>query len=162
MLFALGIRFVGATVAEKLAEHFGSIEALSKATFDELINVPEIGERIANSIITYFSNEINLNIIHTLKQKGVQFELLEDHSTPKGTNLEGFTFVVSGVFTTFSRDELKALIKSNGGKVLSSVSGNLNYLIVGENMGPSKLEKAEKLGVKIISEEDFKSMINQS
>ena len=162
VLFALGIRFVGATVAEKLAEHFGSIEALSKATFDELINVPEIGERIANSIITYFSNEINLNIIHTLKQKGVQFELLEDHSTPKGTNLEGFTFVVSGVFTTFSRDELKALIKSNGGKVLSSVSGNLNYLIAGENMGPSKLEKAEKLGVKIISEEDFKSMINQS
>ncbi len=160
VLFALGIRFVGATVAEKLAEHFHSITNLSQATFDELINVEEIGERIANSIIQYFAKEENLKTIEILAENGVQLALKEDQLTPKGTNLEGLTFVVSGVFNLFSREELKVLIKSNGGKVVSSISGKLDYLIAGENMGPSKLEKAEKLAIKIISEEDFNNMIN--
>lgn len=159
VLFALGIRFVGATVAEKLAEHFHSIAHLSQATFDELINVSEIGERIANSILHYFSKEENLKTIEILRANGVQLELEEDAFSPKSTNLEGLTFVVSGVFNLFSRDELKSLIKSNGGKVVSSVSGKLDYLIAGENMGPSKLEKAEKLAIKIISEEEFNNMI---
>ncbi len=160
VLFGLGIRFVGATVAEKLAEHFHSINNISKATYDELINVPEIGERIANSIINYFTVEEHLRTIQILQENGVHLELEEDLSSPKGTSLNGLTFVVSGVFNLFSRDELKALIKSNGGKILSSVSGNLDYLIAGENMGPSKLEKAEKLGIKIISEVEFNHMIN--
>lgn len=160
VLFALGIRFVGATVAEKLADHFHSITNLSHASFDELINVDEIGERIANSIVQYFAKEENLKTIEILAENGVQLALREDQLIPKGTSLEGLTFVVSGVFTLFGREELKALIKSNGGKVVSSISGKLDYLIAGENMGPSKLEKAEKLAIKIISEEEFNSMIN--
>lgn len=159
VLFALGIRFVGKTVAEKLAEYFKSMDALSKATYDELIEVPEIGERIANSLIEYFSESCNLELIDRLKQAGLKFELEEKDNMSLGDNLNGFTFVVSGVFKNYSRDELKNTIKAHGGKMLSAISGNLDYLVAGDKMGPAKLQKAEKLGIKIISEEEFDEMI---
>ena len=158
VLFALGIRYVGATVAKKLAKHYKYIDALAVATKEELIEVDEIGERIAESVVSFFENPENVELITRLKSHGIQFEQLEDAgSTDKIKDLK---FVVSGVFKEFSRDELKALIELNGGKNVSSVSSKTNYIIAGEGMGPSKKEKAEKLGVKIISEEEFKSLIN--
>lgn len=158
VLFALGIRYVGATVAEKLANHFLSIEKLQQATFEELIEVDEIGERIATSVTEYFSNPRNQKTVEVLS-KFVNFRMVENTSIAKSSKLNGLTFVVSGVFQQFSRDEITATIKANGGKVVSSVSGKLNYLVAGDKMGPSKLEKAEKLGIKIISEEDFQNLI---
>ena len=159
LLFALGIRYVGRTVAEKLAEHFGSMQRLSEASLEELIAVPEIGERIAASVKEYFEQPENQQLVERLRQAGLQMEI--DQSTMENTSdqLEGKSFVVSGVFSQFSRDEIKAAVKQNGGKLLSSVSGNTDYLIAGDKMGPAKLEKAEKLGVTIISEEEFIKMI---
>lgn len=158
VLFALGIRYVGATVAEKLTEHFHSLDNLKKATFEELIEVPEIGDRIAESVIDYFSKEKNLFLIEQLKSH-LNLEVTEDQKVSKTDKLKDLTFVVSGVFEIFNRDELKATIKANGGKVVSSISGKLSYLIAGDKMGPSKLEKAEKVGTKIISENEFITMI---
>ena len=160
VLFALGIRYVGKTVAEKLAEHFGNIDRLSDAGFDDLINVPEIGDRIAESVTQFFSDKNNIEIIHKLKQKGLQFEQSKSQIV-KSDALEGKSFVISGVFERHSRDELKKLIKEHGGKILSSVSGNLDYLVAGDKMGPSKLDKARKLNVSIISETDFEAMISE-
>lgn len=160
VLFGLGIRYVGKTVAEKLAEHFGRIENLMNASFEEIIAIHDIGERIAESVIQHFSSHENRELIQKLKEAGVKMEIKENPSTSKGNTFEGKTLVVSGVFQSLSRDEIKALIKANGGKVASSVSGNTDFLVAGENMGPAKLEKANKLGVEIISEEDFKNMIN--
>lgn len=159
VLFALGIRFVGATVAEKLATYFKNIDALSTATKEQLIEVPEIGERIAESVILYFSEDANNQLIEQLKQAGLQFEIVEKEVIVESNALEGNSFVVSGVFTNFSRDEIKAKIEANGGKIVSSISAKTNYVVAGENMGPSKLEKATKLGVKIISEDDFVAML---
>ena len=158
LLFALGIRYVGATVAAKLALHFGNIEALASATIDDLIAVPEIGDRIAESVFSYFGHPENRETINRLKEYGLQFEI---KSTPSvGTNvLNGKTFVISGVFQDHSRDELKELIRKNGGKVASSVSSNTNFLLAGEKIGPSKLEKATKIGVSTLSEQDFLNMI---
>ena len=158
VLFGLGIRFVGATVAEKLVNHFLTIDALSLASKEELEAVDEIGGRIADSVIAFFSNEKTAPFISQLKAAGLQFKT-EKKEEIQG-NLSGNTFVVSGVFETFSRDDLKKSITENGGKVVSSISGKLNYLVAGDKMGPAKLEKANKLGVKIISEEDYKSMIS--
>ena len=158
VLFALGIRYVGSTVAEKLAEHFHSLENLKQATFEELIEVPEIGDRIAESVIEYFAKEKNLLIIEQLKPH-LNLEVSEEQKASKSDKLKDLTFVVSGVFDIFNRDELKATIKANGGKVVSSISGKLSYLIAGDKMGPSKLEKAEKAGTRIISENEFISMI---
>lgn len=161
VLFGLGIRYVGKTVAEKLAAHFKNIDNLAKADYEELINVPEIGERIAQSIIDFFSQPENVELIHELKNAGLQFELKEEEiKEPASSLLEGKSFVISGVFQNYDRDQLKELIKSHGGKVLSGVSGKLDYLVAGENMGPSKLEKAKELNVKVISEENFIEMIN--
>jgi DNA ligase (NAD+) len=162
VLFALGIRFVGETVAKKLAKHYKSIDALSQATLMDLILVDEIGERIAQSVLDFFENEENQNIIERLKQHGIQFEIIEKIN-PNATNkLLGKTFVVSGVFEKFSRDDLKKAIEDNGGKVGSSISAKTDYLIAGDNMGPAKLEKANKLNISIISEDDFMNLINQT
>ncbi|QIH37417.1 NAD-dependent DNA ligase LigA [Flavobacterium sp. Sr18] len=161
VLFALGIRFVGETVAKKLAKHYKSIDALSQATLMDLILVDEIGERIAQSVLDFFDNQENRIIIDRLKEQGIQFQIIEKIN-PNATNkLSGKTFVVSGVFEKFSRDDLKKAIEDNGGKVGSSISAKTDYLIAGDNMGPAKLEKANKLNISIISEDDFMNLINQ-
>ena len=159
VLYALGIRYVGETVAKKLAKHYKSIDTLSKATLIDLVMVDEIGDKIAQSVIEFFANQENRKIISRLKKYGVQLELIEKIN-PNATNkLEGKTFVVSGVFSMFSRDDLKKAIEDNGGKVGSSISVKTDFVIAGDNMGPAKLEKANKLNVPIISEEDFIAMI---
>ncbi|WP_138477363.1 NAD-dependent DNA ligase LigA [Dyadobacter bucti] len=161
VLFALGIRFVGATVAEKLAAYFKSIDALRSASYDQLIAVPEIGGRIALSIESYFSVPENQDLVERLKNAGIQMESDEKPVELESNILEGKTFVISGVFENFDRDDLKLKIEVNGGRILSGVSGKLNYLLAGANMGPSKLEKARKLGVTILSEEEFLAMIEK-
>ena len=159
VLFALGIRFVGETVAKKLAKHYKNIDALSQATLIDLILVEEIGERIAQSVIEFFSNEENKIIIGKLKSYGVQFEIIEKVN-PNATNkLAGKIFVVSGVFERFSRDDLKKAIEDNGGKVGSSISAKTHYVVAGDNMGPAKLEKANKLNIPIISEVEFMALL---
>lgn len=157
VLFAIGIRYVGQTVAKKLAKHFGTIDRLIEADFEELISVDEIGDRIAQSIKDYFSEPKNRELINRLKTAGLQFEMTEsDEGTDK---LENKSFVVSGVFQHFSRDELKNTIETNGGKNVSSISSKTDFVIAGDKMGPSKLAKAEKLGIPIINEEEFMQMI---
>ena len=160
VLFALGIRFVGETVAKKLAKHFKSIDNLMKASFDELINVDEIGDRIAQSIIDFSSDLGNIQLINRLKSVGLQLEISEKSIENQSNKLEGQIFVVSGVFHQMSRDELKTAIENNGGKVSSSISKKTNFIIAGDNMGPSKLEKAQELGIEIISEEQFIDLIS--
>lgn len=159
VLFALGIRFVGATVAKKLAEYFENIDSLSQATFEQLTQVPEIGEKIAHSIVAYFNDTENQAIVSKLKNAGLQMTSQKKAVERKGNNLEGKTFVISGVFGR-SREEIQADIEAHGGKILSGVSGKLDYLVAGEKMGPSKLEKAQKLGIKIISEEELLKLIS--
>jgi DNA ligase (NAD+) len=159
VLFALGIRFVGATVAEKLAAYFKSIQAIRSATYEQLTAVPEIGGRIAMSIESYFSVPENQVLVERLEAAGLQMKSDEKPVEVESDLLEGKTFVISGVFENFDRDELKNKIEVNGGRILSGVSGKLNYLLAGANMGPAKLEKARKLGVTILSEEEFLAMI---
>ena len=159
VLYALGIRFVGETVAKKLAKHYKNIDALSQATLMELVLVDEIGEKIAQSVLEYFSNAENRSIIERLKNYGVQLETVEIINPDATDILAGKTFVVSGVFTLFSRDEVKKKIEDNGGKVGSSISAKTDFVIAGDNMGPAKLEKATKLNVAIISEGDFIEML---
>lgn len=159
VLYALGIRYVGETVAKKLAKHYKSIDALSTASLEELIQVEEIGVKIAQSIIEFFDNQENKLIIERLKSYGVSMELLEEDLTTISDVLQGKIFVVSGVFSRFSRDELKKAIEDHGGKVAGSISAKTNYVVAGENMGPAKLEKATQLNVSILSEEDFIQMI---
>ena len=151
VLFALGIRFVGETVAKKLAKHYKSIDSLRQAKLEELITVDEIGERIAKSVIDFFANEDNVEIINRLKSYGIQFEIIEKVNLNATNKLDGKIFVVSGVFEKFNRDDLKTAIEDNGGKVGSSISAKTNYVVAGDNMGPAKLEKATQLGVSIIS-----------
>lgn len=159
VLYGIGIRYVGETVAKKLARHFKNIDAIKNASFEELIAADEIGDKIAESIIHFFTIEENINLINKLKANGLQFELSEEQLANATTKLAELTFVVSGVFTKFSRDELKNTIEQNGGKVSSSISKKTSYIVAGENMGPSKLAKAEKLEVKIINEDDFLEML---
>lgn len=161
VLFGLGIRYVGETVAKKLAKHFKKIEALAKASFEELIKVDEIGDRIAESVVAFFQEEKNLEIIERLKQYGVQLQISEEELANQTDLLSGKTFVISGVFEKVSRSELKKLIEKNGGKNTSSISKKTNFLVAGENMGPAKLKKAEDLGVSLLSENEFLEMINQ-
>jgi DNA ligase (NAD+) len=153
VLFALGIRFVGETVAKKLARAMGSIDRIKAAKYDELIEVDEIGEKIAISVQLFFQDDRNLEIIERLKQAGVQLEVVKKESLSQ--KLEGKSFVVSGVFNAFSRDELKEVIESNGGKNVSSISTKTDYVVAGENMGPAKLKKATDLGIQILSEDEF-------
>jgi DNA ligase (NAD+) len=159
VLFAIGIRYVGKTVAEKLARHFRSIDVIAKSTYEELLNAPEVGEKIAQSVVEFFKEPSNKKEIERLKSAGLQFEVSGKEPEKVSDVLSGKTFVVSGVFKNYERDEITETIIAHGGKVLSGVSGKLNFLVAGENMGPSKREKAEKLGVKIISEEEFEGMI---
>ncbi len=160
VLFALGIRYVGETVAKKLAKHYKTIEALSQASLMDLILVDEIGDRIAQSVIEFFENDNNILIIERLKDFGVQLEIVEQYNPNSTDKLLGKTFVVSGVFELFTRDDLKKAIEDNGGKVGSSISSKTDYVIAGDNMGPAKLEKANQLGISIISESDFAKMIS--
>jgi DNA ligase (NAD+) len=159
VLFALGIRFVGETVAKKLAKHFKSLDALMRADFDELIQVDEIGDKIAESVVA-FSNDLgNIQLVNRLKSYGVQLELSKSVLENQTDKLLGKTFVVSGVFEKMTRNELKKMIEDNGGKVSSSISKKTSYLIAGDNMGPSKLAKATKLEITILSEEQFLALL---
>jgi len=160
VLFGLGIRYVGETVAKKLAKHYKSIEAMSKATLEDLEQVDEIGIKIAESVVDFFRTEANVQLVSRLILYGLQLQLSEEALSNQTTQLEGLRFVVSGVFETVSRDELKALIDSNGGKVVSSISAKTSYVVAGANMGPSKRTKAESLKVPIISEQVFLEMID--
>jgi DNA ligase (NAD+) len=159
VLYALGIRYVGETVAKKLAKHYATIDALSKASMIDLVLVDEIGDRIAQSVIDFFENQENRISIDRLKNHGVQFETIEKTNPNATEKLSGKTFVVSGVFEQFSRDDLKKAIEDNGGKVGSSISTKTDFVVAGANMGPAKLEKAVKLNIPIISEKDFMEMI---
>ncbi len=159
VLFGLGIRYVGETVAKKTAAGVKNIDNLAKATVEELIAIDEIGQRIAESIVEYFGKSEHLRQVELLKSAGLQFEIEEKVITLDSDRLIGKTFVISGVFENFSRDELKDMIEANGGKMLSSISGKLNYLVAGDNMGPSKLEKANKLNIPIISDAELLEMI---
>ena len=161
VLYAIGIRYVGETVAKKLAYHYKNIDTLMNATYDELINVDEIGDKIAQSIVEYFSKKEHINIINRLKAKGIQFSIETDiKKTKTSDKLKDLQFVVSGVFKNYSRDEIKNIIEDNGGKIVSSISSRTNYIIAGNNMGPVKKEKADRLGIPIISEEELAKMIS--
>jgi len=159
VVFAIGIRFVGETTAKLLARHFKNMEALSTATLEQLLEVDGVGQVIAESIIRYFHNEKNMDIISRLAEAGVQMSLSEDALAGQTDILAGQSIVISGVFAKHSRDEYKALIEKNGGKNVGSISKKTTFILAGENMGPAKLEKAEKLGVKIINEDEFLEMI---
>lgn len=158
VLYAFGIRYVGEVTAKRLANTFKNIESLSKATKEELLSVEDVGERIANSLLDYFSNQDNLDLINNLKEAGLQFEIKE--SQKASTKLSNLSFVISGTFTNFSRDGLKKLIEENSGKILSSVSSKTDYLICGENTGPQKRKQAEKFGVKMLEEQEFIDKLN--
>jgi len=162
VLFALGIRYVGRTVAEKLVDHFKTIEKLRAATLEELMEAPEIGERIANSIKLFFQDQDNQRLVNELKEAGLAFEVKQEAVNLINETLAGKSFVVSGIFENFDREELKTSIKQHGGKVISGISGKLDYLLAGDKMGPAKLKKAENLGIVIISEHDFVSMLEDN
>lgn len=161
VLYALGIRYVGETVAKRLAQAFLSLEKLEKASWDELVAVDEIGERIAQSVVAYFADERNRELVERLKNCGLQMEVPQEALANRSDRLKGLTIVISGTFSQHSREEYKALIEKHGGKNSGSVSGKTDYILAGENMGPAKLEKAAKLGVKIIHEEDFLKLIEE-
>ncbi|MBC8052121.1 MAG: NAD-dependent DNA ligase LigA [Sphingobacteriaceae bacterium] len=161
VLFGLGIRYVGETVARKIAKHFKNIDSLMNASYDELITVDEIGSRIAESLIDYFKDARHLDQLQKLRTSGLQFETEEKEVELASEKLAGKTFIISGVFEDYSRDELSEIIQSNGGKILSSISAKLNYLVAGDNMGPSKLEKAQKLNIPIISDKELMALIKQ-
>lgn len=161
VLFALGIRFVGSTVAKKLAEQLPDLEALRGATYEELLAINEIGDRIANSIIEYFQHPDHVQLVERLKAAGLNFKAENTAPEMVSEKLAGSTFVISGVFQSVSREELQQLIQSHGGKVVSSISAKLSYLVAGEKMGPAKLEKAGKLGIKILTEDEFLALIRE-
>ena len=160
VVFALGIRFVGETIAKKLAYAFKNIEALECASLEELVAVDEIGERIAQSVVQYFADSLNVEVVTRLKDAGLQMSLSEEKLQAHGDALAGLSIVISGTFAKHSRDEYKAMIEMNGGKNVGSVSAKTSFILAGENMGPEKLKKAENLGVKIIDEDMFLAMIN--
>lgn len=159
VLYGLGIRYVGETVAKRLAYAYGSMEHLEQASLESLIQTDEIGERIAQSVIDFFADERNRNMIDRLKEYGLQMALQEDAPATRSEKLNGLAFVISGTFTRHSRDEYKAIIEQNGGKNTGSISGKTDYLLAGANMGPAKLAKAEKMGIKIINEEEFLNIL---
>ncbi|MCF8714624.1 NAD-dependent DNA ligase LigA [Joostella atrarenae] len=159
VLFALGIRFVGETVAKKLAKEYKSIDAIMAASVEELVQVDEIGIKIAESVVEFFQNEKNILILNRLKEYGVQLEISADKLENISEKFKGITFVVSGVFEKVSRNELKKLIEDNSGKVASSISSKTSYVVAGDNMGPSKKDKADKLGIAIITEDEFLKML---
>ena len=161
VLYGLGIRYVGETVAKRLAASFHSMEQLEQARFERLVEVDEIGERIAQSVVSFFADERNRTLVSRLKEYGLQMAVAEETLANRSDKLKGLTIVISGTFSKHSRDEYKAMIEQNGGKNSGSVSGKTHYILAGENMGPAKLEKAAKLGVKIINEEDFLKLLGK-
>ena len=161
VLYALGIRYAGETVAKRLAQAFHSMDKLEKASWEELIAVDEIGERIARSVMDYFADERNRELVERLKNYGLQMEISEEALANRSERLKGLTIVISGTFSQHSREEYKSLIEKHGGKNSGSVSGKTDYILAGENMGPAKLEKAAKLGVKIIHEDEFLKLIEE-
>ena len=160
VVFALGIRFVGEIAAKSLARYFKTMDALASATLDDLLKVNGIGQVIAQSVIHYFAQEENRTLIARLKAKGVQMALSEEELSSHSDILAGQSIVISGVFEKHSRDEYKALIEKNGGKNVGSISSKTSFILAGSNMGPSKLEKANKLGIKIMNEEEFLTLID--
>lgn len=160
VLFALGIRFVGETVAKKIAKSFNDIDELENANLEKLINIDEIGEKIAQSILTYFANPLNRELIERLKSTGLQLYRREEDLSGYTDKLAGQSIVISGVFTHHSRDEYKELIEKNGGKNVGSISAKTSFILAGENMGPAKLEEAHKLGIKLMSEDEFLTLIS--
>jgi len=159
VLYALGIRFVGETAAKTLARYFKSIDRLAEASMDELLQVNGIGEVIAQSIQSWFQNAQNQWFVDRLRSYGVQMELSEEELSQHSDTLQGQSIVISGVFAHHSRDEYKALIERHGGKNVGSISAKTSFILAGENMGPAKLEKAQKLGIRIVGEDEFLSMI---
>ena len=159
VVFALGIRFVGETSGKLLARHFKNIDALMNATLEELLEIDGIGEVMAKSIITYFHNEGNMQIVERLRSYGLQMALSREQMENASDLLQGKSIVISGVFQHHSRDEYKMMIEQNGGKNVGSISGKTSFILAGDNMGPSKLQKAEKLGIRIVSEDEFLEMI---
>ena len=162
MVFALGIRFVGETSARLIARHFGDIDTLMNASLQQLLEVEGVGEVIAKSIITYFHNDTNRSIVERLRAYGLQMAVEKGEEQGGSDVLAGKSIVISGVFQHHSRDEYKAIIERNGGKNVGSISGKTSFILAGDNMGPSKLQKAEKLGVAIVDEETFLKMIEGS
>lgn len=162
LVFALGIRYVGETVAKKLAYHFKTIENMEQANLEELTSVDEIGERIAESVIRYFADELNKQILERLKSHGLQLSLSEEMMRPKGDSLSGQTIVISGTFSKHSRDEYKKMIEQHGGKNSGSISGKTSFVLAGENMGPEKMKRAEKLGIRMLNEDDFLKIITST
>ena len=162
MVFALGIRFVGETSARLIARHFGDIDTLMNAALQQLLEVEGVGEVIAKSIITYFHNDTNRSIVERLRAYGLQMAVEKGEEQGGSDVLAGKSIVISGVFQHHSRDEYKAIIERNGGKNVGSISGKTSFILAGDNMGPSKLQKAEKLGVAIVDEETFLKMIEGS
>jgi DNA ligase (NAD+) len=161
VLFALGVRFIGETVAKILAKAYKSIDALMVATVDQLTEVNEIGDRIAQSLVDWFHISENRMLIECLRAIGLQFELSEEQLAGTSDKLAGLSIIISGTFQKHSRDELKDLIEKHGGKNVGSISKNTSYLLAGENMGPSKLEKVQKLGIPILSEVEFLKIIGE-
>ena len=159
VVFAIGIRFVGETTAKLLARHFKTMDALASASVEQLLEVDKIGEVIAESIWRYFRDEKNVEILSRLREAGLQMSVSEEDLAGHTDILAGQSIVISGVFAKHSRDEYKALIEKNGGKNVGSISKKTSFILAGENMGPAKLEKAEKLGVRIMNEDEFLSII---
>jgi DNA ligase (NAD+) len=159
VVFALGIRFVGETTARLLARHFKTLDALMAAGLEDLQEVEGVGEVMAKSIMAYFHNEENLRIVNRLREVGLQMQLSESQTAATSDKLAGQSIVISGVFAHHSRDEYKLIIEQNGGKNVGSISGKTSFILAGDNMGPSKLEKAQKLGVRIMNEEEFLELI---
>ncbi|MDR0939697.1 MAG: NAD-dependent DNA ligase LigA [Mediterranea sp.] len=160
VIFALGIRFVGETVAKKLARAFDSVDELRRADHDTLVGVDEIGEKIAQSILAYFANEGNNELVRKLEAVGLQFRRAEEDLTGRTDKLAGQTIVISGVFNKYSRDDYKTMIEKNGGRNAASISGNTTFVLAGENMGPAKLEKARKMGIRIVNEDEFLQLLS--
>ena len=161
LIYGLGIRQVGEKAAKVLASHFKTMDALQHATLDQLLEIEGVGEVIAKSVITYFHDERNLQIVDRLRRYGLQMQLSEEQLTGGSDVLAGKSIVISGVFAKHSRDEYKAMIEQNGGKNVGSISGKTSFILAGDNMGPSKLQKAEKLGVPIVDEDTFLNMLEQ-
>ena len=159
VLFALGIRYVGATVAKRLARAFGNIDALMNASLAALMAVDEIGERIAASVVGFFASEHNRAMVEKLRAAGLKFEIEEAVMQSRTDILAGMSIVISGVFAHHSRDEYKEMIEQNGGKNVGSVSKSTSFILAGDNMGPAKLEKAQKLNVRLVSEDEFLQML---
>lgn len=159
VVFALGIRFVGETTARLLARHFKDMDTLASASLEELLEVDGVGEVIAESVIRYFHDEKNIEILNRLREYGLQMRLSEQEMSGGSDTSAGQSVVISGVFTHHSRDEYKAMIERHGGKNVGSISGKTSFVLAGDNMGPSKLQKAERLGVKIVSEDEFLAMV---